>query len=450
MPPPVLTAAGTFSLYGLSAPGAPSYNPTWYAATAVYFDPGGLFGGSDENLGTSPLSPLATWQEVVRRYGSDCPQFNYGQSCSYFQMSGQPLSQDEVFFTPKLSGGGQALLIVYLVSAGADFVAGALGGGYGYAGAVPSAGGTMMTMATVPSYVTAKTLLENVTRGSYAVVDSVAGGTAKLAQPHTKSSLTQTALTVGPTADNDWAPGDVIRAWTCQNCNLGRWAPQGGDEVNFQACWGGVYFARIPDTNGAQLSTFSAIGDCNTTVFSCCVVDCALQGATREGRNNVHALSFQNCFVAGTISLYGANIFFFGGVSNQGLEDNGNACAVLNNAALHGASTFAGVRTSLSSGVFSDGTLDIYSPSVYATSFVWGSYALAVFPGAAYINSTGSTFALKAALTSGAITWSGTLATGTSYAAGVWTDGVNLTPANLDAHGGLQNPPTGARICNLT
>jgi hypothetical protein len=448
MPPPVLTAAGTSSLYGQSAPGTPSYNPTWYATSAIYFDPGGLFGGSDDNLGTSPLSPLATWQEVVRRYGSSAPQFSYGQSCSYFQMSGQSLNQDEIFFTPKLSGGGQALLIVYLVSTGADFASGALGGGYGYAGAVPSAGGTMMTMAAVPSYVTAKTLLENTTRGSYAMVDSVVGGTAKLAQPQTKASLTQTATTVGPSVDNDWAPGDNIRAWTTQNCNLGRWAPEGGDEVSFQACWGGVYFARIPDTNGAQLSTFSAIGDCNTTVFSCCVIDSALQAQTFEGRSSVHALSLQNCFVAGTLSIYGANVYIFGGVSNQALNANGNACALLNNAALHGVSTFVGVATGLSN-VFSDGTLNIES-SIYAQSFVWGSYALSVFPESAYINSTGSTFVLKATLTSGAITWSGTMTTGTSYAGGVWTDGVNLTPANLDANSGLQNPKTGARICNLT
>jgi len=35
--------------------------------------------------------------------------------------------------------------------------------------------------------------------------------------------------------------------------------------------------------------------------------------------------------------------------------------------------------------------------------------------------------------------------TGTAYSAGVFTDGVAITPANLDTYNGLFNPRTGAR-----
>jgi hypothetical protein len=43
----------------------------------------------------------------------------------------------------------------------------------------------------------------------------------------------------------------------------------------------------------------------------------------------------------------------------------------------------------------------------------------------------------------------GTSTTGTKYAAGVWADGITITPANLDTNDGLQAPLTGARFCNV-
>ena len=64
----------------------------------------------------------------------------------------------------------------------------------------------------VPGYVVAGVLLENVTRSSYAFVDSVTGGVASLSQPQTAASILQTAIVPAPVVDNDWAPGDTIAA----------------------------------------------------------------------------------------------------------------------------------------------------------------------------------------------------------------------------------------------
>ena len=59
-----------------------------------------------------------------------------------------------------------------------------------------------------------------------------------------------------------------------------------------------------------------------------------------------------------------------------------------------------------------------------------------------------ATFVLNAALTTGTLKL-GTSTTGSYYTSGtgLWTGGVTITPANLDANNGLQDPITGARFC---
>ena len=81
-----------------------------------------------------------------------------------------------------------------------------------------------------------------------------------------------------------------------------------------------------------------------------------------------------------------------------------------------------------------DGALTVVGPFL-ATAIVWGSYSVSNF--GEYINATGSTYTLKALLTSGAIHL-GTATTGAREVGGQYVDGIALTPANIDAWGGLE------------
>ena len=65
-------------------------------------------------------------------------------------------------------------------------------------------------------------------------------------------------------------------------------------------------------------------------------------------------------------------------------------------------------------------------------------------PNGSIFNETGDTWANS--LTVGTLQIDGEV-TATSYSAGTWTDGVDLTTANLDSDGGLQRPTTGSRYC---
>ena len=88
--------------------------------------------------------------------------------------------------------------------------------------------------------------------------------------------------------------------------------------------------------------------------------------------------------------------------------------------------------------------------SVQIAAAAWGSYAVVLYPGSTYWDFTGVSFAGSALLTSGALTFGGGITTGSAYSAGAWTDGINLTPGNLDTNHGLQNVRSGARFTNGT
>ena len=109
-------------------------------------------------------------------------------------------------------------------------------------------------------------------------------------------------------------------------------------------------------------------------------------------------------------------------------------------------------------GAFSDGTLSTFGAGTFvAAGFVWGSFAVTLGPGGRYVNLTGSTFVLKALLTSGALTL-GTKTTGSYYTSstGLWVGAITLTPANIDTNnstigsgGALVEPSTGAGFSGL-
>ena len=436
-----------------SAPGTPAYDPVWYALTSIYWDPANSTSlASDSNDGASATTPVLTWGEIVQRYGSTSPEFNYGQSITINVMSAQVPGTDPIFFEPRLSGGGQAILNCFsgLASAGASFLCGALSGGFGYAGATPSAGGSPMTIAGVPSYVVAKVLLYNSARSSYAFVDSVAGGNATMQQPQTSASITTTTAIPAPAVDNDWVADDTIEAFTCPLLNLKRWSPVGSDLTSgAQPCSGWVLFARIYDPSGSAASAFNFFNQAAINVLSCCQVDTRLDLSILGGRSSSSFVI--GCTVAGQVVgvIYGAGLF--GGGMAAGAQMSGAGGMLFsNNVLLHGSVTVTTLLEISTGGAYASGSIGVFpGASVDCIGTFWGAYSVTVEPGGIYWNNTGSTFAAKALLTSGTLAL-GTQNTGTSYTpgTGLWVSGISLTSANIDANSGLQDPLTGARFCN--
>ena len=436
-------------------PGSVGYNPAWYALahTGIAWDPGGTAGGNDNNTG-APGSPVLTMGEIIRRFGSNTPQLGYAKNCIINQgtlaaPSPQPLLQDEVFFEPYVSGGGKAILNVALASAGADFALGALSGGYGFAGAAPSAGGVEMTIAAVPGYVVANTLLENTVTGDYAIVDAVNGGNATVSQPQTKASLLQTNSNAAPVVGNAWVAGQNIKAWTRQSVNLGRWSAIGGDRTAAGVTGGA--FVQLASIAAANVGSSYAHANRGTdqAMLQCCHLVGSLQMSGTAGRSN--AVSIRGCSVTGTLNFMpGPGDSIYGGFVRGNTTCFDAVILVTNNAVLHGVVAISGLPANLGN-MFMDGSLLVFGIA-QAEGFVWGSFACTVEPGCAYQNAGGGTFTNTALLTNGALLL-GTSATGSAYVgAGVMTDGIALTPAAIDAGGaggaGLFNPKTGARFCN--
>lgn len=429
------------------APGTPTYNPTWYAQTNIYWDPAGTAGGADTNSCVASGAPCLTFAEIVRRYGSNRPIYNYGQTTTVFQLTSQPAGQDPVTLEATVSGGGQSNLTATMTSSGATFAAGTLGGGYGYSGAVQSAGGTEMTIGSVPAYVVAGVLLQNTTRASYTFVDSVTTGTAKVAQPHTVASLTSQIVIPAPIADNDWVAGDTIQAWTLPNLNLISWTPVATDRTAGSVPSGSfVTFANVADTSGTGRSSFGINSRANVSAWMCDLFQPSVETGGTTGRIGNPAFASSE-FVGLVTVMSGDGSDFFGSVLKGGLTAIGPQFTFEHNTVIHGSIALGGVNTNLID-VFSDGTITSFGIEV-VTGHFWGSYSIANY--ASWINATGSTYVLEALLTSGTIKL-GTSTNGASYNTGtgaISAMNIALTPANIDTNGGLQDPAIGAHYSNL-
>jgi hypothetical protein len=426
------------------APGTPGYNPFWYAATTIYVDPQNSSGhASDFNPGTSSSTPLLTWAEVVRRYGSFSPEFNYGQSCTYTFLSGQTAGTDPIFFEPRVSGGGYAVLMGTLTAVGVPQSITV------NASLTRGAPGNLLTLANLTGGA-ANLLVVNTTRSSQAFIDSV-GATTIMQQPQTTASLTTITVPV-PIEDNAWATSNTVQLYSLLSLNLKRWRPVGGDETaGGVPSSGWVFYVDIVDISGASTASAYLFGSaCTSNVLVNCIIGTRLH-VSAEGGRGFSGLYVNGCSLIGAAFVGAAEAAFYGGA----LKVGGNFFGVptfTNDVILHG--TVQALEGSLDLGnVFCDGTVNAGSaPSgglgnIQASGSVWGSFSLNVAPGSAYINATGSTFAAHALLTSGTIKLNGAT-TGTSYISGQWTNDITITPANLDTYVGLQDPRSGARIAN--
>lgn len=430
---------------GASAPGTAGYNPAWFAATDIYWDPQA---GSDSNDGLTALTPVATFAEIVRRYGSVRPVFNYGQSTTIHQLSAQNAGVDPVFFAPLVSGGGQAVLVVSLTVKSAAFVGGAVT-------AKNQATGTRLAVAGFPGGTAANDYVLNQTRNSYAFVD-VGGATPIFSNPQPAATVTTPGI---PTVneDNTWTTGDTFVVYNLANTNLKLWRPVSGDlggAANSTASCGWVQWADIPDTSGAGGSVLLHHNESAVNVLSGCIVRSRCHMGSIGGRG--FSTYLLGCVALQAILAFGSNVIIYGGITRGSVTNDGGVFGLDGGVLMHGS-------VALSTGfinvqdVFSDAAWTItggcfarISASTGGVAAVWGTATMDVQAGSTFARQTGANWA--------AVWLAGVLkldsaTTGSTYTgAGVMVDGVTVNPANIDAGGaggaGIFNPRTGARYTN--
>lgn len=417
-----------------AAPGTLAYNPAWFALTDVYLDPQA---GSDSNTGQVG-QPVQTFAEIVRRYGSVEPQAGYAQHVSVHLLSNQAPGQDPIFFAPKVSGGGWFKLLGTLVPTGSPFSPSTVT-------AKNKAAGQRLVLNGVPGGIAQKTLIQNTTSAlaGWAFVDAIAGGNATMSQPIANSTI-QTVGVPTLVEDNGWSSTDTYQAYTLPQVNLKSWRPRGGDESSSSIAGGGwVQNVEILDSSGTGASEFPLTCDAAVTVLSNCLIDTRVDMVAIQGRSQ--ACYLVNCYVVGLLAAILGTPKVLGGVLVGGLQSLPAQLNIDGDTNVHGTCNFLGPSAFLGS-VYFDGSINIFDGcAFFVSTSLWGTASISVGASSAYCNSSGTTFAASL-LTTGALKL-GTSTTGTKYAAGVWTDGIAISAANLDTNGGLQNPRTGARFC---
>ena len=438
---PVMWNGSAWLLLLPGAPGQPGYNPAWYALTDVYLDP---VGGNDANSGAVGF-PVKTMAEIIRRYGSDSPAMNFGQSVTVHQLTAQTAGVDAFFFEPKCSGGGSFLWLATPAAVGGPFSPVSV-----TAKVQTSAGTDLLLNGGLPGGVAVGQLVYNVTKNSYGFVVGLAAGNATVSQPFAAPALTTPALSPVATEDNTWAALDVYQLTQPLLLNWKDAGAYGGDATAGGYLW--VEGVRIPDPG---VSVWSCAVRGISTTFSLCWWDAfaSFDGTSSYG---FHVLS---CVVSGGVTLRGRVAFVGGAMNLAGTSTVGlyNNCAIDGDCIVNGAVTVYNGQCQLGAVHFS-GAVGVVGGSVvysFAGAIVWGAGSMNLGEtDASYYNGVGlwtSFLKLATLLLNGGGTGSSfnASAVGNPYVAGI-----PITTANLDTGGGvgnpgLQNPRTGCRYGSI-
>jgi hypothetical protein len=422
------------------------------AVTAWYFDNANVTGcAADTNsctsatCGVSGVGPCATFNQIATRLGGTQPVYPPGTVVTFNQLSAQTANQDVIFFEPRVSDGGQAILKVALVN-GVSFTAGTV------TAMTRGAPGNLLTVVFPGGTVPVKNqLIVNNTRSSQAIIDSVSGQTATMQSPLTTASVTNTTSLPSPTEDLTWASGDAMTVYTLLNSNIKHWSPVGADSLAGNVVGGAwIFYASFNDTSGANTSTYGWRQASAWNSIVNCVVNTRLHISVEAGRTSTPYLVGSS--VVGQLVAGGAFAMYGGALASGLNQGSGVGQTILEaDAIVHGSSNWY-TGFFVPDTMYSDGTWTFFTGAADAINFFWGSYTVTLNPGFRYWNGTGSTFALKALLTTGALKI-GTSTTASKYqGAGVWVDGIAITPANIDTGGtagvGLTDPLTGAGFSN--
>jgi len=414
--------------------------PDWYV------DP---VSGNDANAGTTPLTAVKTIMGgIVARWGTTSPILK--QTTTIHLLAPETFQQEEVVLEPILVEGVSFVIIGTNVLLKSDTIAAP-----SFTPLDPNAG-TNLTISLTGGVggLSPGNLVQNTTRGSFALVDAISGGgILTITQPFVQSGLTTVSSTPSLAQDNGWAIGDSLSFFQSPLLNLKVIHPQAGDfSGNNPVCW--LENLYIPSNGGVGLSTLAPTPISCSFVASNCNFDVFV---TLDAQLTYTVGQFQNTWLNGG-SFLGPLAKIMGGASNTASV---NYCGFFGgfadfNAILHTFTflvdpgvTFGLVQADGDIFLNSGAIMQIFRPN-FAIPILWGTANLHV----AQTNSTVANASLGGFVSwttclrlTGSLTMNGlAVAFGFDTATGTFTPGgIVISAANLDAQSGngLHNPRTG-------
>lgn len=400
-------------------------------------------GGNDGNSGATAGDPIQTIMGgIVPKWGTVAPYLPNGFDLTVLR--GQPVGLEAASIAPYLGPLATLLIAGVPVNVGAPFTS---AGGTTYL--VRGNPGTLTTVAGASGSVARGLVLNNLSRGSTAFVDS-SSGTALCATPFT------TAATAA--IDTGWASGQTFQAQQLPALNLVSLNVQGGGNngtEGLQNVVSGIDFVDPSGTPGQNIFVSQSTAnfalryrDCRFDTFPTFVglggfaqylVNCfAPYGGTAQGGNNV------GVFNESAVELYGG--IYAGSEFSWGLYNVG----IYADALFEGTEAFEmwgrnGVYAlALNAPLLVDNGSTLLVPAQPGVWTPGASASVNVTSGAEFQNAANDWVArmqVSDLLLDG-------VATGSSYAAGAFVDNIALSPTNLAAHQGLQNVRTGSRFAS--
>lgn len=399
--------------------------------------------GSDSNNGVSPSTPVKTAKAIVSKWGRNDPDLP--QNVTINVLRGQTLGAEQTTLKPNFPNGhGLRILGTPLFLATKSL---------GAVTAKNRATGVLLQCAGFTGFNANQNLLviNNTRGGSRAIVRNVAGDVATLWQPLSPMTYgTDSAYFPQPPLHDDWALNDNISIYQLPLLNIVDIACTGpvSDplETTGAVCW--LENLYIPDQSGTTgASCFSPEYEGGYMLLINCIVD-AFGLTTTSTYFNASVgtwwrggIQSQNTYFTGGAVSFSAQYLHFTWFDGSFVIDTASA---VNAIALFGDVCInAGASIIIHPGTSIEIRQNVYA----ATGVLWGQGSLSLQSAATVVRRTPTTSWATCLLLTGTLHFPSNATTGTSYAAGVFTDGRPLNVTNLDTFHGLQDPKTGARFC---
>jgi len=419
--------------------------PDWYVAPIT---------GSDSNDGTTPGTAVQTIMGgIVSRWGTSSPILT--QTTTIHLLEPETLSQEDVVLSPIIVEGANFVILGTNIVLGSSTILVLI------TPLDPAVGTNLtFTLSGVVPGIAPGNLIFNTTRGSYAIIDAIAAGVITATQPFNQVGLTTVSSAPSLVTDGGWTAGDNLQFEESPLINLKVINPQGGDSTaafgQSPVCWlenlyipslGGIGFSEL--TPVPQACSF-VMSNCRADVFI--ILDAQLIYVVGQFQNTwLNGGSYLGPFafiMGGASNTSGANYYgFFGGNADGNVILHGAAlaCVIVSPGARFGLVQIEGSPLYINKGA----TLELFLPFP-SVPRLWGDAQLRVNQNNAAVVNAGL---------GGFYTWvqcldlpSGLFLNGSplGFAFDTVTATFNpvqvpITPANLDANVGLQNPLTGSR-----
>lgn len=181
-----------------------SYNvePNVYWSQSSWFiDPQN---GNDNNDGLTSSTPIQTWFEMIRRFGTYSPVFNVAVTITF--LTDQLTTNDPVFFDPVIINGGSLTVLGTLTHITNAVLSGVTPKNYNATGVYPA--GLLQANFGVPVSSYQGYILVNVTQGNAVCwIDSASGNVATLTQPFVSNVPSFNDV---PSRVNSFTNGDTV------------------------------------------------------------------------------------------------------------------------------------------------------------------------------------------------------------------------------------------------